>query len=122
VRLVSVDPEAPWLGDAVRGFAVDTIAPPQVFDLPQGRRTTIDTSDGRFGVRPLGPALPLYALDPARARDVATGVLGRFARQAVYDRWLIAREIRLLGNATCAHDALPTKGDVDLTAWLPFLG
>jgi hypothetical protein len=121
VRLVSVDPEAPWLGDAVRGFAVDSIAPAQVFGLPPGKRTLIDTSDGRFGVRPLGPSLPLYALDPARARDVATGVLGRFARQAVYDRWLSAREIRLLGSASCARDALPARGDVDLTAWLPFL-
>jgi len=27
VRLVEVEPEAPWMGGAIRGFAVDTIAP-----------------------------------------------------------------------------------------------
>jgi hypothetical protein len=122
VRLVAVDPEAPWLGDAVRGFAVESIAPEPVFGLAPRRRTTIDTADGRFTVKPLGPALPLYALDPARAHDVATGMLGRFARQAVYDRWLRTEQIDALARATCARDALPARGDVDLTAWVPFLG
>jgi hypothetical protein len=28
----------------------------------------------------------------------------------------------LLGDAVCARDDLPAKGDVDLTAWVPFLG
>jgi hypothetical protein len=122
VRLVSVEPEAPWLGDAYRGFAVETIAPAEVLTLPQGRRTTIDTVDGRFAVLPLGPPLPLFALPPARARDVATGVLGRFAKDDVYERWLRAQQSRLLADAVCARDDLPAKGDVDLTAWAPFLG
>jgi hypothetical protein len=122
VRLVSVAPEAPWLGDAFRGFAVDTIAPSEVFTLPQGRRSLIDTADGRFAVRPLGPPLPLLGLPPASARNVARGVLGRFARDDVYERWLSAEQGRLLATAVCARDALPSKGDVDLTAWAPFLG
>jgi hypothetical protein len=122
VRLVSVDPEAPWLGDASRGFAVETIAPAQVFTLPQAKRRSIDTVDGRFAVRPLGPALPLYALPPARAADVARGVLGRFAKDAVYERWLHARETALLAKAVCARDDLPATADVDLASWLPFLG
>jgi len=122
VRLVSVDPEAPWLGDAARGFAVDTIAPSQVFSLRQGKRRSIDTIDGRFTVRPLGPSLPLYALPPARAADVARGVLGRFAKDVVYERWLRARETALLAKAVCARDDLPVTGDVDLAAWVPFLG
>ena len=122
VRLVSVAPEAPWLGDAFRGFAVDTIAPSEVFTLPQGRRSLIDTADGRFAVRPLGPPLPLRGLPPASARNVARGVLGRFARDDVYERWLSAEQGRLLATAVCARDALPSKGDVDLTAWAPFLG
>ena len=50
VRLVSVSPEAPWLGDAFRGFAVETIAPTPVFSLPQSKKTSIDTIDGRFTV------------------------------------------------------------------------
>jgi hypothetical protein len=28
----------------------------------------------------------------------------------------------LLAQAVCARDDLPVKGDVDLTAYLPFLG
>jgi hypothetical protein len=122
VRLVSVAPEAPWLGDAVRGFAVETIAPDQVFTLSAGRPEQIDTIDGPFAVRPLGPSLPLFALPPARARDVARGVLGRFAKDDVFQRWLGAQENGLLAQAVCARDDVPAKGDVDLTAWLPFLG
>ncbi len=122
VRLVSVEPEAPWLGDASRGFAVETIAPGEVFSLPQARRSPIDTVDGRFAVLPLGPPLPLLGLPPADARAVARGVLGRFARDEVYERWLNREEADLLATAVCARDALPVKGDVDLTAWTPFLG
>lgn len=121
VRLVSVGTVAPWLG-GVRGFAVQTIAPEQVFTLPQGKRQTIDTIDGRVAVRPLGPALPLYALPLARARDVARGVLGRFAKDAVYSTWLRAQETSLVGNAVCARDEVPATAEVDLTAWATFLG
>jgi hypothetical protein len=122
VRLVSVDEPAPWLGGALRGFAVETFAPQQLFGLPQGRRRSIDTIDGRFVVRALGPALPLYALPPARAADVARAVLGRFAKDAVYQRWLRAQQTAQLADAVCARDDLPAPGDVDLTLWAPFLG
>ena len=122
VRLVSVDPEAPWLGDAFRGFAVETIAPAEVFSLPQGQRTAIDTIDGRFRVRPLGPPVALFALDPAAGRNVARGVLARFAKDVVYQRWLRAQQVALLANASCARDDVPAKGDVELAAWVPFLG
>jgi hypothetical protein len=122
VRLVSVDTPAPWLGGALRGFAVETFAPEQVFTLPQGRRRPIDTIDGRFAVRALGPSLPLYALPPARAGDVARGVLGRFAKDAVYQRWLRAQQAAQLADAVCARDLVPAPGDVDLTLWAPFLG
>jgi hypothetical protein len=122
VRLVSVDTPAPWLGGALRGFAVETFAPKQVFALPGGLRRSIDTIDGRFAVRALGPSLPLYALPPARAADVARGVLGRFAKDAVYQRWLRAQQGTQLADAVCARDLLPAPGDVDLTLWAPFLG
>ncbi|MGH3001091.1 MAG: hypothetical protein ACRDM1_00210 [Gaiellaceae bacterium] len=121
VRLVSAEPEAPWLG-GTRGFAVETIAPARAFTLPQGRTQTIDTVDGRFAVRALGPSLPLLALAPPRAQDVARIVLGRFAKEAVYARWLRARESALLSGAVCTGDEAPALGDVDLTDWAPFLG
>jgi hypothetical protein len=122
VRLVEVDPEAPWLGGAFRGFALETIAPQEVFSVPENRKTTIDTIDGRFAVRALGPAIPLLALSPSQSSAVARAVLGRFAKLAVYDRWLRARQIQLLADAVCIRDAVPARGDVDLSAWVPFLG
>jgi hypothetical protein len=122
VRLVTASPEAPWLGGAVRGLAIETIAPEQVFTLRQGKQRLIDTLDGRFRVRALGPALPLYALAPSSAANVARAVLGRFAKDAVYDRWLRTQQTSLLANAVCARDDVPSTGDVDLTAWAPFLG
>jgi hypothetical protein len=122
VRLVEVDPEAPWLGGAFRGFAVETIAPGEIFTVRQNRTTTIDTIDGRFAVKPLGPPLPLLALSPVQERTVARDVLGRFAKLDVYERWLQAHQIHLLADAVCVRDAVPARGDVDLSAWVTFLG
>jgi hypothetical protein len=73
-------------------------------------------------VRPLGPPVPLLALSPTQASTVARGVLGRFAKLDVYERWLRTREINLLAGAVCIRDAVPARGDVDLSAWVPFLG
>jgi hypothetical protein len=122
VRLIEVDAPAPWLGGALRGFAVDTLAPSEIFSLHQNRTTTIDTIDGRFAVSPLGPPVPLLALSPTQSRAVARELLGRFAKLDVYERWLRAREIHLLANAMCIRDAVPARGDVDLSVWIPFLG
>ena len=104
-------------------IAVETIAPSEVFALPQNRRSLIDTVDGRFAVRPLGPPLPLLGLPPAdaracRARRARPVRAGRRLRTLARAR----EESSLLATAVCARDALPVKGDVDLTAWAPFLG
>ena len=64
----------------------------------------------------------MLALSPTQARTVARGVLGRFATLDVYERWLGAREIHVLANAVCVRDAVPARGDVDLSAWVTFLG
>jgi hypothetical protein len=122
VRRVAVSPRAPWLGDVDSGLALATLAPPEVFRLPTRRRAAIDTIDGRFQVQPLGAALPLFALPPAQAVSVAQAVLGRFARDAVFGSWLATQEKTLLQNAVCIRDDVPDSGDVDLTAWVPFLG
>lgn len=122
VRLVRVDPAASWLGDAVRGFAVETIAPAEVFSARENRRSMIDTIDGLYTVKPLGPPQPLLALSPHDARNVAVGVLGRFAKLAVYERWLRTQEIKALAGAVCTRDLVPAQGDVDLSDFVPFLG
>ncbi|MDX6475704.1 MAG: hypothetical protein QOH95_1215, partial [Gaiellaceae bacterium] len=53
---------------------------------------------------------------------VARAVLGRFAKLDVYDSWLRAHEGQLLAAAVCSRDAVPARGDVDLSALVPFLG
>jgi hypothetical protein len=63
----------------------------------------------------------VYALAPPRARDVAQAVLGRFAKDGVYQSWLRTRQAAVLDDAVCARDDLPAAGDVDLTLWAPFL-
>ncbi|HEX6761766.1 MAG TPA: hypothetical protein VF094_03085 [Gaiellaceae bacterium] len=122
VRLVEVQPRAPWLGDVDRGLAVETLAPAQVFGIANGRTATIDTIDGRFHVTALQTAQPLYALPHAQAVGVARQVLGRFARDGVFQSWLRGQEGKALASAVCARDDLPAEGDVDLTARVPFLG
>ncbi len=62
VRLVSVDAPAPWLGGAQRGFAVETIAPEQVFSLPLGKPPL-----ARHDRRPLRRACA-RAVTPAASR------------------------------------------------------
>ena len=93
-----------------------------VFVLPSGTAKPIDTVDGRFTVTPLGPPLPLYALSPSAASAVARSVLGRFAKDAVYEGWLDTQENRVVQSAVCARDDVPAEGSVDLTDWAPFLG
>jgi len=122
VRLVAVSPRAPWLGDLDQGFAVETLAPIQVFRLATNRTATLDTIDGRFSVHTLAAPLPLFALPRAQAAGVARSVLDRFARDDVFQSWLQGQEDKLLESAVCARDQLPTEADVDLTAWVPFLG
>jgi len=73
-------------------------------------------------VRPLAAPVPLFALSRAQAAGVARAVLDRFGRDDVFQSWLQAQETKLLDSAVCARDQLPTAADVDLTAWVPFLG
>jgi hypothetical protein len=121
VRLVEAEPAAPWLGDAVRGWAVATLTPSQLFTIPTRKTITIDTADGRFAVRALGPPLPLGLLPRSRAEIAARVSLLRVAKQDVYGSWLKAREAPLLANAVCVRDQLPTGGAVDLGPFVPFL-
>jgi hypothetical protein len=119
VRLVETSREAPWLGGAVRGWAVATLAPAAVFALHGAR--TIDTVDGAFRVKPLGPALPLALLPDQEARAVARSALQQLAKAGVYSSWLRSAERGLLQDAVCLRDELPTTGPTDLSPFLPYL-
>ena len=123
VRLVSVEPEAPWLGDALRGFAVQTIAPDQVFALggrDPGRRSTPSTGAlpcGRSGLRCRSSRYRRHV------RATSRGACSDGSRRPPSTTGGCARRRALCSqSAVCARDDLPATGDVDLTAWLPFLG
>ena len=113
-------------GSATRCAAspCETIAPEQVFSLRgHGDPEPIDTIDGRFAVRPLGPSLPLYALPPATCAATSRAACSAASRRTdVYDRLAAHAGGRSAREAVCARDDLPATGDVDLTAWPPFLG
>ena len=123
VRLVAATPNAPWLGGVARGLAVETIAPERGLHPAAGQaaadrhaRRTLPRAPARAG------AAALRAARPRAPRTSRARVLGRFAKDAVYDRWLRTQQQALLANAVCARDDVPTTGDIDLTAWAPFLG
>jgi hypothetical protein len=119
VRLVRVSPAAPWLGGAEKGWAVSTLAPERIFTVAKPAR--IDTPDGVFHVRPLGPAVPLGLLPAATGRAVAAASLQRLARANVYASWLATQERAQLAGATCLRDDLPATGATDLSPFVPFL-
>jgi hypothetical protein len=119
VRLVSTTSSAPWLGGAERGWAISTLAPPEVFTLSAAGE--IDTPDGVFDVTPDGAALPLGVLPAAQADGAARTALEQLARASVYESWLRNAEAKQLAGATCLGDQLPTAMPTDLSAFVPFL-
>jgi hypothetical protein len=121
VRLVEAEPAAPWLGDARRGWALASLAPAQLFTIPTGRKVELDTPDGHFVVRAVGPAMPLELLGGAKAAAAARAALDRLAKGDVYASWLKGREASILAGAVCLRDELPTTGAVDLSPFVPFL-
>jgi len=121
VRLVEATPAAPWLGDAERGWAVATLTAPRVFAISTGTEAALDTIDGRFRVRALGPPLALGLVPRADAEAAARTALTRFSKQDVYSSWLKTQEQRLLASATCVRDRLPTTGPVELGSFVSFL-
>ena len=124
VRLVSVDAAgAVARRRSAAGFAVETIAPEQVFSLPLGKPRL-----ARHDRRPLRRA---------RARPVAAAVrAGACPRAGRRPRACSAASPRTTStSAGCARartrcsatrsaraTMLPGAGDVDLTLWAPFLG
>jgi hypothetical protein len=119
VRLVATSEKAPWLGNAVRGWAIATLAPSEVFTLSAAG--PIDTPDGPFDVTPLGDVLPLGLLPEAKAADAARTALGRLARDAGYRSWLRRQETQLLATGSCLDDRVPTPVATDLSPFVPFL-
>jgi hypothetical protein len=121
-RLVQTKTAAPWLGMRKRGLALESMAPPQLFSLPQGSAWhSVKTMRGTFQVRALDEPVSLGALPLGVARPGIVNALKELARSDRYEAWLLARERALDEQAVCRRDAQPQVGVVGLTDYLPFL-
>ena len=119
VRPVTTTKAAPWLGGSTHGYAIESLAPEEVFALAGPGR--IDTADGIFAVTPGPAALPLGLLPRGEAVAAARQALGTFAREAIYRGWLRTQETALLGTASCLNDEVPVAEETDLSPFVPFL-
>jgi hypothetical protein len=121
-RLVETKTRATWLGMRKRGFALEWLAPPQLFSLPDGGGwRSIRTMRGTYQVRALDSPVSLGALPLDLARPAIVNALKELARSDRYEAWLLARERALDEQAVCRRDAQPQVGVVELTDYLPFL-
>ena len=120
-RQLRVSPRPSWLGGAQTGFAVETVAPPQVFSVPMGRTVKIRTIDGVFKVRALSGTMQLAEL-PLRvvSRSIKAGLMAT-ARDDAFDGWLLGQEQDALKGAVCWRDQAPSVGMPELATFLPFL-
>jgi hypothetical protein len=121
VRLVQVDRPAPWLGNSKRGFALGSVAPPQIFTLPDGAKKKLRTMTGTFTVKVLAPTVALAEIPLAKARKPIATALVSLARASAYEQWLLLREKSALNSALCWRDQLPAIEVVPLTDYLPYL-
>ena len=120
-RPIEAKTPEPWLGNAKRGFALASHAPPQVFAIPQGRWVKVRSMLGTYQVRALGPAVALGTVPLRLARKAIASALKSLARDERYEGWLLGRERVMLQQAVCRRDVQPAVGVVPLTDYLPFL-
>jgi hypothetical protein len=121
VRLVEVDRPAPWLGNSKRGFALGSVAPPQIFTLANGKKAKLRTMTGTFTVKVLAPTVDLAAIPLSKARKPIATALVSLARSSAYERWLLYRQKSALNSTLCWRDLLPAIEVVPLTDYLPYL-
>ena len=110
-----------WLGGKKAGLAISSVAPDQVFQVKQGRWTTVVSAMGQWKVRPLGPVAPLAAFSLAQARPAIRAAIQQASRDSAYRSWTSAKQRSALKQTVCRRDFLPAVGAVDLTSYLPFL-
>jgi hypothetical protein len=120
-RLVQVAKPAAWLGHAMRGYALDTTAPPQVLTLPANKWSVIHTMTGVYKVRPLEATVPLGGLPSSLVRSAIVTALVSQARAQSYDDWMMSQQQVALSQTLCRRDELPLVDSVSLTDYLPFL-
>ena len=119
-RLVEAKSQPAWLG-ARRGYALASVAPPQLMNLPSGRWSSLWSPLGTVKVRPLGPPQALGSLPLGNTRQPIRSALIGQAREEHFPIWLTAAQKAAFPEAICWRDQFPEPGEVDLTNYLPFL-
>jgi hypothetical protein len=121
-RLVEVKPRVWWLGDRREGLAIGSLAPPQAFGIPVGRKwIRIRTADGLFRIRSEDQAFPLGTFPLSLARPSVVAALKEIQRRQIFERWFNRPLNDGLNRVRCSGDELPPVANVDLTTYLPFL-
>jgi hypothetical protein len=117
-RLVETVRPVSWLGGKTRGLAIETFAPGRIFAL--GAAGRVRTPEGQLKVTPLGDTVYLGTVPLPEARAAIESSLNRFARVSAYENWLAKAEERVLAEAICVDDRLPTPAPLTLDDLLPF--
>jgi hypothetical protein len=121
VRLVQAKSQAQWLGGRRAGYAIASVAPPQLMALSSGRWSALWSPLGTVRVRPLGPPMPLGSVPLGNVRHAIRAALIAQAREARFPAWLTTAQRSAFPEAICWRDQMPELGEVDLTNYLPFL-
>ena len=121
-RLVEVKPRVWWLGNRREGLAIGSLAPPQAFGIPTGKRwIRIRTADGLYRIRTEDGTFPLGTFPLSLARPSVVAALKEIQRRQIFERWFNRPLNDGLDRLRCAGDELPPVANVDLTTYLPFL-
>jgi hypothetical protein len=121
-RLVQTSDDASWLGGRRVGYALESTAPGALMAIPTKRWSFVWSPQGAVRVRPLAPPEPLGGIPLATARPSIRAALIAQSREARFPQWLLSEEKKAFPEGTCWRDQFPEVGEVDLTAYLPFLG
>lgn len=119
-RAVRASPAPWWLGGRTQGFALEPLAPEQLFAMGLGTRT-LRAVDGTYQVEVLGEVRALGTIPFSQARGAIEAALLSFERRAAFEKWTVHRQEGALRSAICRKDELPSSGTVRLTSYLPFL-
>jgi hypothetical protein len=120
-RQVQVSPAASWLGGAKRGYALQSLAPGDVFTQAAGVAKQVVTPLGTFRVKAIGPAMQLGALPLPLVSTAVSTALSGFAQGEAFTNWSLRQQIAGLSRTTCLNDHLPSPNSVELVDYLPFL-
>ena len=121
-RMVEVKPRAWWLGERREGLAIESLAPPQAFAIPAGRKwARVRTADGPIKIRSADDAYPLGTFPVSVARPTIVAALKEIQRRQIFERWFTRPLADGLDQLRCSNDDLPGVAVLDLTTYLPFL-